>query len=192
MIIYNGMPVLWYTGLQKTTSSQWFAGQELSEIARSSANAESIAASDGLVRGLHLTYVCEELHIDVPRPITIDIDASAAIGFLNNTGSGGKMKHIDIRESWVQQLRDREHYGLALRSSCHKDFNSEIGLFSDGRLSRLPPLNPVTNLPRVFAGRRVGLSSWHHAVSLDTTSTTGFKPENASAELFRSARTRSA
>ena len=108
MITYNGMPVLWYTGLQKTTSSQWFAGQELSEIARSSANAESIAASDGLVRGLHLTYVSEELHIDVPRPITIDIDASAAIGFLNNTGGGGKMKHIDIREGWVQQLRDRE------------------------------------------------------------------------------------
>ena len=55
MITYNGMPVLWYTGLQKTTSSQWFAGQELSEIARSSANAESIAASDGLVRALWFT-----------------------------------------------------------------------------------------------------------------------------------------
>ena len=56
-------------------TSQWFAGQELSEIARSSANAESIAASDTLVRALHVTYVGEDLHIDVPRPIMIDIDA---------------------------------------------------------------------------------------------------------------------
>ena len=68
--------------------------------------------------------------------------------------------------------------------------NSEVGLFSDGRLSRLPPLNPVANLPRVFAGRCFGMPAWERAVFLDTTSVTGFKPENASVALYRSARMR--
>ena len=108
MIRYNGMPIWWYTGLQKTTSSQWYDGLTLSEIATSSANGETLAASDTLVRGLHVTYVSEELNISVPRPIIIDIDANAALGFLNNTGGGGRMKHIDIREAWIQQLRDRD------------------------------------------------------------------------------------
>ena len=107
MICYNGMPIWWYTGLQKTTSSQWYDGLTLSEIATSSANGETLAASDTLVRGLHVTYVSEELNVSVPRPIVIDIDANAALGFLNNTGGGGRMKHIDIREAWIQQLRDR-------------------------------------------------------------------------------------
>ena len=34
------------------------------------------------------------------------VDASAAISFAQNIGSKTRMKHIDIRESWVQQLRD--------------------------------------------------------------------------------------
>ena len=42
------------------------------------------------------------------KPIQIDIDASAAMGFLNNTGGSGKMKHLDIRESWIQQVRNRD------------------------------------------------------------------------------------
>ena len=42
------------------------------------------------------------------RPFTVKIDAAAAIGFINNTGSGGKMKHLDIREAWIQQMRDRK------------------------------------------------------------------------------------
>ena len=110
VIMYNGTPVLWYTGLQKTTSSQWVDGTEPTSepaIARSSGNAELIAASDTLTRALHFTFVAEELNIAVPRPIVVDLDASAALGFLHNTGGGGKMKHIDIREGWVQQIRDK-------------------------------------------------------------------------------------
>ena len=30
---------------------------------------------------------------------------AAAIGFITNTCSIGRMKHIDLRESWVEQLR---------------------------------------------------------------------------------------
>ena len=44
---------------------------------------------------------------DGPHPLVVYIDASAAIGFIENTGGGGKMKHLDIKEGWIQLLRDR-------------------------------------------------------------------------------------
>jgi hypothetical protein len=105
MICYNGMPILWYTGLQKTIASQWTNEDEA--IATSSGNAETLAASETLVRALSCTYVADEVGIEVPRPILIEIDANAALGFLNNSGSPSRMKHIDIRKGWIQQLRDR-------------------------------------------------------------------------------------
>ena len=37
----------------------------------------------------------------------IVIDASAAEGFIKNTGKIGRMKHIDLREAWVTDLRDQ-------------------------------------------------------------------------------------
>ncbi len=103
---YNGMPIDWYTGLQKTIVSNWT--EEVPHIATSSANAETVAAADSLQRALHLSYIANELQLNVPRPITIYIDASAAIGFIENTGGGGRMKHLDIKEGWIQLLRDRD------------------------------------------------------------------------------------
>jgi hypothetical protein len=67
-----------------------------------------VAAADSLQRALHLSYIANELQLNVPRPITIYIDASAAIGFIENTGGGGRMKHLDIKEGWIQLLRDRD------------------------------------------------------------------------------------
>ena len=108
MIMYNGMPVLWYTGLQKTISSQWCDDE--AQIATSSANAEAIAASETMQRALHVSYIAEEMGMEVSRPIKIEIDANAALGFINNTESSTKMKHLDIRADWIQLIRDR---GLA-------------------------------------------------------------------------------
>ena len=105
MIQYNGMPILWYTGLQKTIATQW--SDEVAVIATSSGHAETHAASDTLVRALHVTYFAEEIGVEIPRPIRIEIDANAALGFLNNTGGATRMKHLDIRSGWIQQLRDR-------------------------------------------------------------------------------------
>ena len=43
----------------------------------------------------------------MPKVTEIQIDAGAAMGFINNTASISRMKHIDIREAWVQTLRDK-------------------------------------------------------------------------------------
>ena len=103
---FNGMPIDWYTGLQKTIVSNWT--EEVPHIATSSANAETVAAADSLQRSLHLSYIAKELQLSVPHPLIIYIDATAAIGFIENTGGGGKMKHLDIKEGWIQLLRDRD------------------------------------------------------------------------------------
>ena len=43
------------------------------------------------------------------------------------------------------------------------------GLFAAMGLPPIPPLKTATDSPRVFAGRLVGLPSWHAAVLLSTT-----------------------
>ena len=45
--------------------------------------------------------------IKIPTPFKVHVDAAAAMGFCNAYNKTGKMKYIDLRESWVQQLRDR-------------------------------------------------------------------------------------
>ena len=70
-----------------------------------------MAAADSLQRALHLSYIANELQLKVPRPRTIYVDATAAIGFIENTGGGGRMKHLDIKEGWIQLLRDRDIAG---------------------------------------------------------------------------------
>ena len=46
--------------------------------------------------------------MSTPAKLKICVDANAAIGFAWNNGGTSRMKHIDIREAWVQQIRDKE------------------------------------------------------------------------------------
>ena len=102
---YNGMVIDAHSSLQKTVSSEYTEVEAM--IATSSGNAELIAASGPTTRALHLSYIAEELGLPIERPIQVGLDANAALGFLDNTGSSGRMKHLDIREDWIQQARDR-------------------------------------------------------------------------------------
>ena len=95
----NAMPVDWYSALQKTiVSTMSWTDESVDIIATSTANSELVAAGAAQSRALHLSYTADELGITVERPIRIFIDASAAKGFLENTGCGGRMKHLDIRK----------------------------------------------------------------------------------------------
>ena len=102
---YNGMVIDAHSSLQKTVSSEYTEVEAM--IATSSGNGELLAASATTNRGLHLSYIAEELGLPVERPIRVGLDANAALGFLENTGSSGRMKHLDIRMDWIQQARDR-------------------------------------------------------------------------------------
>ena len=55
----------------------------------------------------HISYVARDLGIDVPAVLPLETDSVAALGFCCAEGASGKMKHIDMRSDWVQDLRDR-------------------------------------------------------------------------------------
>ena len=108
IIKYNGMPVYWKSNLQKTQCTEFHPEEGAKfDIATSSAAAEVQAGAEATGVMLHLKYITEELGMEVSSPQIIYTDATAAMGFFRNTGAGGKMKHIDIRLGWVQQIRDR-------------------------------------------------------------------------------------
>ena len=72
----------------------------------SSAQSELYAMSTGAQIGLHAWYIAQELGLRVNSVVDLFVDASAAISFAMKVGSKTKMKHLDIRRDWIQQLRD--------------------------------------------------------------------------------------
>ena len=45
--------------------------------------------------------------ISFPKPIELQMDNSTAEVFVNDTAYKTKLKHIDVRQKWVQTLRDK-------------------------------------------------------------------------------------
>ena len=108
LVTYDGMPITWrscYQQCKGTEVKPATAPQDL--IATSSAESEIYAAADAAKIGKHLMYVCQETDIPHPDKVTINIDAGAAMGFIQNTGTIGRMKHIDLRQGWLNTLRCR-------------------------------------------------------------------------------------
>ena len=95
MIKYNGFPVAW--------KSAWIKARRVS-----SGEAETYALSECIRWALHIKYIGEELSIEMPDKPTILSDATAALGFAGNADRTGKMKHIDLREAWVKELKSND------------------------------------------------------------------------------------
>ncbi len=72
-------------------------------VALSSAEAEFYAMIEGVLRGKGLLSLARELGFeDVSQVINVFTDSAAAKSFVNRRGLG-KMKHIEIRDLWLQQ-----------------------------------------------------------------------------------------
>jgi hypothetical protein len=95
LVTYNGMPIFW--------QSAW-----IKAVCLSSAEAEVYALAEAFKIALHLKWICQELSIPVADTVPVHCDATAAIAFANNLGgtSQSKLKHIDLRRAFVEQLRD--------------------------------------------------------------------------------------
>ena len=93
-IFYNGMLIAWKSFL-------------INCVSLSSAEAELYALSELLKMARHISYVARDLGIDVPAVLPLETDSAAALGFCCAEGASGKMKHIDMRSDWVQDLRNR-------------------------------------------------------------------------------------
>ena len=74
----------------------------------SSGAAEIYAASVTLTEVMHLSYLMEEMGHEMTLPYTIRVDNTAAIAFSKGNVRRSKLKHIDVRQQWVQYLRDKK------------------------------------------------------------------------------------
>ena len=72
----------------------------------SSGAAEIYAASVALSEVLHMSYVASELGIEMKLPLAIHVDNAAAIAFSKGHVRRTKLKHIDVRQAWVEAVRD--------------------------------------------------------------------------------------
>ena len=91
-------------------SSVAFAHPDIGEAHAdiSSGAAEVYAAGNATFEFLHLSYTADEMNIDFPKPIIMQVDNKAAIAFSDNSAFKTKLKHIDVRQKWVQTLRDKD------------------------------------------------------------------------------------
>jgi hypothetical protein len=93
--LQNGVPIMWKSKAQTVA-------------AVSSTEAEIYAASIATQDYLYLSYIVSELGIsDFPTPFTLQIDNQAAIIFADDHSRVSRLKHIDTRQCWVKQMRDR-------------------------------------------------------------------------------------
>ena len=74
----------------------------------SSGAAEIYAASVALSETLHMSYVMSELGMQMHMPLKIMVDNAAAIAFSKGHVRRSKLKHIDVRQAWVEAVRDSQ------------------------------------------------------------------------------------
>ena len=124
------MVIDWRSAFQQCTGTGYLADEtcdpdDLEDlISTSSGEAETYAAADAAKLALHIKYLGEETGMLMPDKVTINIDAGAAMGFINNTGTIGRMKHIDLRSAWVDTLRDRKQ--LSFCKVCGEDNEADF------------------------------------------------------------------
>ena len=108
-ITYNDMPVVWLSKFQNTVMTAGPSGTAESPhmLALSSGESELYAASDTAKEALRIKYIGEEINIKIPACLTLNVDSTAAQGFIDSTDKCTKIKMIDMREEWVELLRNR-------------------------------------------------------------------------------------
>ena len=74
--------------------------KEQCHIAMSSGEAELYASNKAAAEGLGLKSLAADMGIKVD--ITVEIDATAAIGIIHRRGLG-KVRHLDVQELWCQE-----------------------------------------------------------------------------------------
>ena len=90
-------------------SSVAFAHPDIGEAHAdiSSGAAEIYSAANATYNILALSYSTDEMGISFPSPVDLQMDNSTAEVFVNDTAYKTKLKHIDVRQKWVQTLRDK-------------------------------------------------------------------------------------
>ena len=79
----------------------------------SSGAAEIYAASVALTEIMHLAYIIEEMGDQVVYPLDLRVDNTTCIAFSKGNVRRSKLKHIDVRQQWVEWLRSQDLVNLS-------------------------------------------------------------------------------
>ena len=76
----------------------------------SSTEAEVYSLADAVAEAVHMGNIAEELGLK--RGVTnapVHCDSQGAIGYQQNGGNGkSRMKHIDLRSAWIEEMRNKK------------------------------------------------------------------------------------
>ena len=106
--LMNGAPYSW----KSTSIIRQHPNSKMDELnimppSISVGEGETYAASNGIMAFMQDSYIAGEAHLsDFPEPMIINMDSSVAESFMKNTCLKSKMKHIDVRQTWVRTMRD--------------------------------------------------------------------------------------
>ena len=118
--LINGCPDLWKSTVVSLTQCSSLIKEQPPQM--SVGEAEVYAATNGIMDFMRLSYVVSEMGIrDFPMPMTILMDSTVAESFMKNTCTKSRMKHIDVRQSWVQIIRNN-----SIAQPAHIDSSSNL------------------------------------------------------------------
>ena len=87
----------------------------------SSGASEVYACANSTLDFMHLGYVVDEMNMDQPQVIELQVDNTTAEAFMNNSVKKSKLKHIDCRQEWVKTIRDKD---IVTPVHVHTDLNT--------------------------------------------------------------------
>ena len=98
-------PVTWSCKVTSVCFAHADIGESHADM--SSAAAEVYSAGNAAMDLMHLSYVVDEMGMDFPKPVFLQMDNDAAKVFANDTAFKTTLRHIDVRQHWVQVLRNK-------------------------------------------------------------------------------------
>jgi len=131
----DGAPVLCGSKVSSVAFAHPDIGESHADVS-SGAN-EIHAAGNATHESLHLSCIADEMGIDFPKPIPLQMDNTAAESFAKNNAKKTKLKHIDARQEWVKVLRDKSM--LAPAHACANETKSGRCVHQDPHCSRVHP-----------------------------------------------------
>lgn len=108
LVYVNGALITWKSRGQKG-------------VTLSSTEAEYVALSELCTEIIFIKMIIESMHLDVKLPIKIRIDNVGAMFLAENTTTGQRTKHIDVRHHFVKELMQDGTIILEFVRSCDND-----------------------------------------------------------------------
>ena len=105
IIKLNRAPVMFESKASSIAFAKPLIGEAHADI--SCAAVEIFSVGNATMGIMGLSYVVEEMGITFPIPFTLEIDNDAARICCLGSAHKAKLKHIDCRQEWVRNLRNR-------------------------------------------------------------------------------------